>query len=99
MASPLRLAAEYRRAGQPVRPRGRPDKLLERDFIQDNPRLTAPRLTSAYQFNKHWQVYFDAKNLLNTPLRYYRGHAQPWLDPARILRHVTFEAALVRAHF
>ncbi len=45
------------------------DKLL--DTIQDD-RLTLD-LSSSYKVNKHMQVYFDAKNLLNTPLRYYEG--------------------------
>jgi TonB-dependent receptor len=41
------------------------------DTIQDN-RLTMD-FHSAYQFDKHWGAYFDVKNLLNTPLRYYEG--------------------------
>ena len=35
------------------------------DTIQDD-RLTLD-FTSAYAFDGHWQIYFNAKNLLNTP--------------------------------
>jgi TonB-dependent receptor len=45
------------------------DKTL--DTIQDD-RLTLD-VTSSYRIDKHWQIYFEAKNLLNTPLRYYEG--------------------------
>ncbi len=45
------------------------DKTL--DTIQDN-RLTLD-MSSSYKINPHWTIYFDAKNLLNTPLRYYEG--------------------------
>ncbi len=45
------------------------DKSL--DTIQDN-RLTLD-FTSSYAITPNWTVYFDAKNLLNTPLRYYEG--------------------------
>src|SRR6202044_505274 len=38
------------------------------DTLQDA-RLTLD-FTSAYRFDKTWSVYFNAKNLLNTPLRY-----------------------------
>jgi TonB-dependent receptor len=65
-----------------------------RDVIQDN-RLTLD-FTSAYQFDKHWQVYFNAKNLLNTPLRYYEG--SPDRPIQREFYDATFEAG-VRAHF
>jgi outer membrane receptor protein involved in Fe transport len=43
------------------------------DTIQDA-RLTLD-FTSSYQLTKKVQIYFDAKNLLNTPLRYYEGSA------------------------
>ncbi len=45
------------------------DKSL--DTIQDD-RLTLD-LTSSYAITPHWTIYFNAKNLLNTPLRYYEG--------------------------
>jgi len=45
------------------------DKSL--DTIQDN-RLTLD-MSSSYKLDKHWTIYFEAKNLLNTPLRYYEG--------------------------
>ncbi|QXQ07633.1 TonB-dependent receptor [Sphingosinicellaceae bacterium] len=41
------------------------------DVFQDA-RLTAD-LTSSYQVTRNVQVYFNARNLLNTPLRYYEG--------------------------
>jgi TonB-dependent receptor len=41
------------------------------DTIQDA-RLTLD-YTAQYSFNRHFLVYFNAKNLLNTPLRYYEG--------------------------
>jgi TonB-dependent receptor len=62
----MRLAAEY--VSHSLFGLGG-DKSL--DTIQDD-RLTLD-LTSSYRFSKHWQVYFEAKNLLNTPLRYYEG--------------------------
>jgi len=64
------------------------------DTIQDD-RLTLD-FTSAYAFDKHWQIYFNAKNLLNTPLRYYQG--VPNLPIQREFYDATFEAG-VRAHF
>ena len=85
----LRLAAEY--VDHSLFGLGG-DKTL--DVIQDN-RLTLD-FTSAYQFDKHWQVYFNAKNLLNTPLRYYQG--VPNLPIQREFYDATFEAG-VRAHF
>jgi TonB-dependent receptor len=45
------------------------DKSL--DVIQDG-RITLD-LTSSYQFTPNYGAYFEAKNLLNTPLRYYEG--------------------------
>ena len=41
------------------------------DTIQDN-RLTLD-FSSSYKVDKNWTVYFNARNLLNTPLRYYEG--------------------------
>ena len=42
-----------------------------RDVIQDG--RTTLDLTSSYQFTPNYGAYFEAKNLLNTPLRYYEG--------------------------
>ncbi|HXA38743.1 MAG TPA: TonB-dependent receptor, partial [Phenylobacterium sp.] len=47
------------------------DKSL--DVLQDK-RLTMD-FTSSYQINSQLTVYFNAKNLLDTPLRYYEGSA------------------------
>jgi TonB-dependent receptor len=85
----LRLAAEY--VSHSLFGLGG-DKTL--DTIQDD-RLTLD-FTSAYQVDKHWQVYFNAKNLLNTPLRYYEGESNRPIQ--REFYDVTFEAG-VRAHF
>jgi TonB-dependent receptor len=41
------------------------------DTIQDN-KLNLD-FTSSYKVNSHWTGYFNVKNLLNTPLRYYEG--------------------------
>ena len=68
------------------------DKSL--DTIQDN-RLTLD-WHSAYQVDKHWGVYFDAKNLLNTPLRYYEGTSNRPIQ--REFYDETYEAG-VRFHF
>ncbi|HEX3406524.1 MAG TPA: TonB-dependent receptor [Caulobacteraceae bacterium] len=65
-----------------------------RDVIQDN--RTTLDFTSAYHVNQHWTVYFNAKNLLNTPLRYYEGF--PFRPIQREFYDVTYEAG-VRAHF
>lgn len=85
----LRLAAEY--VEHSLFGLGG-DKSL--DTIQDN-RLTMD-FHSAYQFNQHWSVYFDAKNLLNTPLRYYQG--VPNLPIQREFYDATYEAG-VRMHY
>jgi TonB-dependent receptor len=42
-----------------------------RDVIQDG--RTTLDFTSSYQFTQNYGLYFEAKNLLNTPLRYYEG--------------------------
>ncbi len=63
-------------------------------MIQDN--RTTLDFTSAYHFNPTWTVYFNAKNLLNTPLRYYEG--EPYRPIQREFYDATFEAG-VRAHF
>jgi TonB-dependent receptor len=85
----LRLAAEY--VSHSLFGLG---GLKSLDTIQDD-RLTLD-FTSAYSFDKHWQVYFNAKNLLNTPLRYYEG--EPDRPIQREFYDATFEAG-VRAHF
>jgi TonB-dependent receptor len=68
------------------------DKSL--DTIQDN-RLTMD-VTSSYRISNHWTVYFNAKNLLNTPLRYYEGSADRPLQ--REFYDITVEGG-IRAHF
>jgi TonB-dependent receptor len=64
------------------------------DTIQDN-RLTLD-LGSSYKINNHFTVYFNAKNLLNTPLRYYEGSPDRPLQ--REFYDVTYEGG-VRASF
>ncbi len=85
----LRLAAEY--VSHSLFGLG---GLKQLDVIQDD--RTTLDFTSAYAFNKHWQVYFNAKNLLNTPLRYYEGSSNRPIQ--REFYDATFEAG-VRAHF
>jgi TonB-dependent receptor len=84
----LRLAAEY--VENSLFGLGG-DKSL--DTIQDN-RLTLD-FTSSYQIDKRWTVYFQAKNLLNTPLRYYEG--EPYRPIQREFYDLTYEAG-VRLH-
>jgi TonB-dependent receptor len=62
----LRLAAEY--VGPSIFALGS-DRTT--DTVQDK-RLTVD-FTSSYQINDHIKIYLNAKNLLNTPLRYYEG--------------------------
>ncbi len=64
------------------------------DTYQDK-RLTMD-LTSSYRVNRTWTVYFNAKNLLNTPLRYYEG--APDRPIQREFYDITLEGG-VRAHF
>jgi TonB-dependent receptor len=64
------------------------------DTIQDN-RLTSD-FTSSYQINPHLSVYFNAKNLLNTPLRYYEGSSNRPIQ--REFYDSTFEGG-VKVHF
>lgn len=64
------------------------------DTIQDD-RLTMD-FTSSYQFTKNWAVYFNVKNLLDTPLRFYVD--QPSFPIQREFYEQTFEAGL-RAKF
>jgi TonB-dependent receptor len=68
------------------------DKAL--DTIQDD-RLTLD-FTSAYQIDNHFSFYFNAKNLLNTPLRYYEG--EPDRPIQREFYDVTIEGG-IKAHF
>ncbi len=68
------------------------DKAL--DTIQDK-RLTLD-FTSSYQFDPRLTVYFNAKNLLNTPLRYNEGRSNRPIQ--REFYDVTYEAG-VRAKF
>ena len=76
----VRLAAEY--VSHSLFGEGGAQAL---DTIQDN-RLTLD-LGSSYRFNKHWQVYFNAKNLLNTPLRYYEGSTDRPIQREVLRRH------------
>ena len=68
------------------------DKSL--DNIQDK-RLSMD-FTSSYQFDKHWTGYFSAKNLLDTPLRYFEGVSNRPLQ--REFYGQTYEAG-IRAKF
>lgn len=52
--------------------------------------------TSAYRFSPMWQVFFNAKNLNNEPLRFFEGHADRPLQ--REFYNQTYELGL-RAHF
>lgn len=85
----LRLAAEY--VEHSLFGLGG-DKAL--DVIQDN--RTTLDFTSQYRINPHWAVYFDARNLLNTPLRYYEG--EPDRPIQREFYDATYEAG-VRLHY
>ena len=64
------------------------DKSL--DVLQDS-RLTMD-LTSSYQIDPRLSVYFNAKNLLDTPLRYYEG--SPNRPIQREFYDVTYEAGV-----
>ncbi len=64
------------------------DKSL--DVIQDD-RLTLD-FTTSYQVNPHLNIYFNAKNLLNTPLRYYEGSADRPIQ--REFYDVTYEGGV-----
>ena len=68
------------------------DKSL--DTIQDD-RLTLD-FGSSYKINKNFTLYFNAKNLLNTPLRYYEG--SPDRPIQREIYDITLEGG-VRASF
>lgn len=68
------------------------DKSL--DVIQDE-RLTLD-LTSSYQLRPGVAFYFEARNLLNTPLRYYEGSSDRPIQ--REFYDVTYEGGL-RVHF
>jgi outer membrane receptor protein involved in Fe transport len=60
------------------------DKKLNLDF------------TSSYQVNQNWTAYFNVKNLLDTPLRYYEG--TPSRPIQREIYGQTYEVG-VRAKF
>ncbi|HEY1879201.1 MAG TPA: TonB-dependent receptor, partial [Caulobacteraceae bacterium] len=64
------------------------------DTIQDN-RLTLD-LGSSYRINRNFTIYFNAKNLLNTPLRYYEGSSNRPIQ--REFYDVTYEGG-IRASF
>ena len=64
------------------------DKAL--DTIQDSRLLVD--LTSSYRVDKHIQLYFDAKNLTNEPLRYYEGAANRPIQ--REIYDVTYEGGV-----
>jgi TonB-dependent receptor len=64
------------------------------DTIQDA-RLTLD-FASGYKINGNWSVYFNAKNLLNTPLRFYMGNSS--FPIQREFYDVTYEAG-IRAKF
>ena len=68
------------------------DKSL--DVIQDE-RLTLD-FTSSYQLRPGIALYFNARNLLNTPLRYYEGQSDRPIQ--REFYDVTYEGGL-RVHF
>ncbi len=64
------------------------------DTIQDN-KLNLD-FTSSYHVNRIWSAYFNVKNLLNTPLRYYEGSTNRPIQ--REVYGQTYEFG-VRAHF
>jgi TonB-dependent receptor len=64
------------------------------DTIQDN-RLTLD-FASAYAVTRNLKIYFNAKNLLNTPLRFYVG--SPNFPIQREFYGVTYEGG-VKLHF
>ena len=68
------------------------DKSL--DVIQDG--RTTLDLTTGYQVTSNYGLYFNAKNLLNTPLRYYQGSSD--LPIQREFYNITVEGG-VRVHF
>jgi TonB-dependent receptor len=68
------------------------DKAL--DTIQDD--RTTLDFTSSYQVTSQFQVFFNVKNLLDTPLRYYEGSSNRPIQ--REFYDVTYEGG-VRAKF
>ena len=66
----------------------------ELDTIQDK-RLTMD-FASSYKVDRRWTVYFNVKNLLNTPLRYYEG--ETYRPIQREFYDVTYEGG-IRAKF
>ena len=49
-------------------------------------------LTTSYQLRPHMAVYFNAKNLLNTPLRYYEGYNTKTIQ--REFYDISYEAGI-----
>ena len=64
------------------------DKSL--DTLQDSRLLVD--LTSSFRLNRHVQLYFDAKNLTNQPLRYYEGSSSRPIQ--REFYDVTYEGGV-----
>jgi TonB-dependent receptor len=86
----IRLSTEY--VGQSLFSLGGNDK--SGDVIQDK-KLNMD-FTSSYQFTQNLTGYFNVKNLLNTPLRYYLGDRNHPIQ--REIYGETFEAG-IRAKF
>ena len=86
----LRLSTEY--VGQSLFGLSGNDK--SGDTIQD--RKLNMDFTSSYQFNPTWTGYFNVKNLLDTPLRYYVGDRNHPIQ--REIYGQTYEAG-IRAKF
>ncbi len=86
----VRLSTEY--VGQSLFGLSGNDK--SGDTIQD--RKLNMDFTSSYQFTRNWTGYFNVKNLLDTPLRYYQGDRSHPIQ--REIYGQTYEAG-VRAKF
>ena len=86
----MRLSTEY--VGQSLFGLSGNDK--SGDTIQD--RKLNMDFTSSYQFTRNWTGYFNVKNLLDTPLRYYQGDRSHPIQ--REIYGQTYEAG-VRAKF
>jgi TonB-dependent receptor len=86
----MRLSTEY--VGQSLFGLSGSDK--SGDTIQD--RKLNLDFTSSYQFTPNWTGYFNVKNLLDTPLRYYQGDRSHPIQ--REIYGQTYEAG-IRAKF
>lgn len=86
----MRLSTEY--VGQSLFGLSGADK--SGDTIQD--RKLNMDFTSSYQFTPNWTGYFNVKNLLDTPLRYYQGDRNHPIQ--REIYGQTYEAG-IRAKF